>query len=75
MPISVYAGTANELSSWVKDCSINAAMVMTHNLAMDADCINAINRQGLNYIGLLGPTHRKEEVLQLASLAENEVTL
>ena len=66
--------SASELSSWVNDYAINAAMVMTHNLAMDSDCINAINRQGLDYIGLLGPTHRKEEVLQLAGLGEHEVS-
>ena len=63
---------AEELSSWVKDAAVNAAMLMTHSVPIDAQSLSAVSDCGLDYIGLLGPTHRREEVFVEAGLADDE---
>ena len=47
---------------------INAAIVMTHNIAMDALALRALQTSSAEYIGLLGPAHRKQKVLKQAAL-------
>ena len=44
-----------ELSQWVKDAAVNAAMLMTHSVPMDAQSLSAVEGCGLDYVGLLGP--------------------
>lgn len=50
----------------------DAAVVMTHNLKLDAQAINALQgsalRSHLRYLALIGPLRRKHEVLALAGL-------
>lgn len=47
---------------------INAAIIMTHNIAMDALALRALQMSSAEYIGLLGPTHRKQKVIKQAEL-------
>ena len=61
-----------ELSQWVKDNAVNAAMLMTHSVPMDAQSLSAVAGCGLDYVGLLGPTHRREEVFVEAGLNDDE---
>jgi xanthine dehydrogenase accessory factor len=61
-----------ELSQWVKDNAVNAAMLMTHSVPMDAQSLSAVADCGLDYVGLLGPTHRREEVFLEADLNDDE---
>ena len=56
------------LASEVSKCRINAAVVMTHNLQMDADAIQALQDSSIKYLALLGPESRKINVLNLAGL-------
>jgi xanthine dehydrogenase accessory factor len=42
---------------------IDAAIVMTHNIAMDALAISRLQNSTARYVGLLGPEHRKYKVL------------
>jgi len=52
---------------------IDAAVVMCHNLTMDAMAIKSLSDYPLRYIALLGPMHRKQQVLELAGLQEQEL--
>jgi xanthine dehydrogenase accessory factor len=61
-----------ELSQWVKDNAVNAAMLMTHSVPMDAQSLSAVADCGLDYVGLLGPTQRREEVFLEADLNDDE---
>ncbi len=53
--------------------SIDAAILMTHNISLDAEALLALQSSSANYIGLLGPAHRKQKVLQHAGLAPDAV--
>jgi xanthine dehydrogenase accessory factor len=46
----------------------DAAVVMSHNLQMDAEALKRLQGTGLNYLALLGPASRRQQVLQLAQL-------
>lgn len=62
--------SAEELANHVKTLSINAAMLMTHSVPMDAQSLKALSGKDLDYVGLLGPTHRREEVFEEAGIAD-----
>lgn len=62
--------SVEELSDQVQALSINAAMVMTHSVPMDAQSLQALANKGLDYVGLLGPSHRRDEVFQEAGLID-----
>lgn len=64
--------SAEELSEQISALSINAAMVMTHSVPMDAASLRALSGKGLDYVGLLGPTHRREEVFEEAGLIDTD---
>lgn len=64
--------SADALASEVHALSINAAMVMTHSVPMDAQSLQALSGKGLDYVGLLGPAHRREEVFEEAGLADSD---
>ena len=52
----------------------DAAIVMTHNLQLDADAIVALQESSIKYLGLLGPSARKQQVLALGGLEESQLT-
>lgn len=54
--------------------SIDAAIVMTHNIQMDADALAAIQQSSARYTGLLGPNKRRQRVLSTANLTEDSLT-
>lgn len=51
----------------------DAAIVMTHNLQLDAEALAALQTSAVRYLGLLGPIVRKEKVLSLAGLDANNL--
>lgn len=54
--------------------TIDAAIVMTHNIEMDSLAIKALQNSTARYIGLLGPEHRKLKVMNRAGLyTSNEI--
>ena len=64
----------------VKSCSwyqsINAVIIMMHNTELDALALQTLCKltpESLNYCALLGPIHRKREVLEMALLGESEL--
>lgn len=53
--------------------SADAAMVMTHNIALDGRALTQLVGTPLAYLGLLGPEHRKQRVLAEARLDESRL--
>ncbi|MDH1469855.1 XdhC/CoxI family protein [Shewanella sp. GD03713] len=49
--------------------SLDCAVVMHHNLNLDAVALKAIQPFDLKYIALLGPAHRRDKVLEMAELS------
>ncbi len=58
---------ADELSPELLS-SIDAAVVMNHNIEMDAQALNALRHTQARYIALLGPRHRCQRVLEAGAL-------
>ena len=46
----------------------DAAVVMTHNLQLDADALAALQQSSIDYLALLGPAARKQQIFELAEL-------
>lgn len=46
----------------------DAAVVMSHNLQLDADALAALQKSSVKYLALLGPAARKQQVLALGGL-------
>jgi xanthine dehydrogenase accessory factor len=63
-------GAASSLATYCDEASVNAVVVMSHNLQLDADVITALKSTPLAYLALLGPKHRKAQVFELAGVAE-----
>ncbi len=51
----------------------DAAVLMTHSVAMDAHALSNLQKVDLRYLALLGPPHRRREVLELAGLGEADL--
>ncbi|EED34562.1 isoquinoline 1-oxidoreductase maturation factor [Luminiphilus syltensis NOR5-1B] len=63
-----------ELSNYVTEHNVGAAVLMAHDVAIDAAALSALNGTGLDYMALLGPPHRRAEVLAKARLAEHDLS-
>lgn len=56
--------------------AFDAAIVMTHNLAMDSDYLSKLlttSEKKLSYIGLLGPQSRRDKLLQESGVDSHQV--
>jgi len=53
---------------------IDAALVLTHNIKLDAAALTLLQRSSAKYVGLLGPTHRTDRVLDFAELTRSDLT-
>jgi len=64
---------ATHLRQYAQDAKVHAATVMSHNVALDASAIKALEPIGLNYLALLGPASRKRTVLEAAGLKDGKL--
>ena len=53
--------------------TFDAAIVMTHNLQLDANAVAALQASPIKYLALLGPIVRRDQVLELADLDKNSL--
>ena len=58
-----------DLPGYVAEAKVDAAILMTHNVVMDAAALAQLDGS-LGYIALLGPLSRKQQVLRQAGLKE-----
>ena len=54
--------------------SFDAAIVMTHNMQMDADALASLQKSSVKYLALLGPTSRKQQVMAMAELDQQNIS-
>lgn len=66
-------GDLEALATHVSAHPVNAAVVMTHSISLDAAALGLIANLNPAYVALLGPTHRRQEVVAKAGL-ETSVT-
>ena len=62
------------LTRYIGEQVVDAAVIMSHNLAIDADGLRACQGTDLAYLALLGPRHRYRQVLERAGLEESALT-
>jgi xanthine/CO dehydrogenase XdhC/CoxF family maturation factor len=53
---------------------IDVALILTHNIKLDAAALKLVQTSSAKYVGLLGPTHRTDRVLDIAKLTRNDLT-
>ena len=63
----------DELSSHLDLGQVDAAVLMSHNLELDAAALNALHGLPLKYLGLLGPVSRRDRVIDLSGLTLNMI--
>ena len=59
-------------ASWLSQ--IDVALVLTHNIKLDAAALTLVQNSSAKYVGLLGPIHRTDRVLDIAKLSRNALT-
>ncbi len=53
---------------------IDAALILTHNITLDAAALALVQSSSAKYVGLLGPIHRTDRVLDIAKLSRDNLT-
>lgn len=62
-----------ELKNHVAARSVDAAILMSHNVQMDAEALCILQSSSLKYLALLGPDSRRKKVLAAADLTEEQL--
>jgi xanthine/CO dehydrogenase XdhC/CoxF family maturation factor len=63
----------SDLGREVELGTVDAAIVMTHNLEHDATYLGQLAGRGLKYLGLLGPAARREELQSRLGIADGVI--
>ena len=61
------------LTTFAADKDVNAAILMSHNVTIDAHALHALAESPLHYMALLGPTHRKQQVMEQANINQTKM--
>ncbi|MDN4500961.1 XdhC family protein [Alteromonadaceae bacterium BrNp21-10] len=64
--------TDNQQAPWLQH--IDAALILTHNIDLDAAALLLVQQSSAKYVGLLGPIHRTDRVLAQAKLTRVQLT-
>ena len=59
-------------ATWLSQ--IDVALVLTHNIKLDAAALKLLQNSSAKYVGLLGPIHRTDRVLDIAQLSRKDLT-
>jgi xanthine/CO dehydrogenase XdhC/CoxF family maturation factor len=59
-------------ATWLNQ--IDIALILTHNIKLDAAALKLVQKSSAKYVGLLGPTHRTDRVLEIAKLSRSDLT-
>jgi len=63
----------DSLSTYLQTERVDAAVIMSHNVDLDAAALGCCQDAVLDYVALLGPRHRFRQVLERAGLDENQL--
>lgn len=68
---NVICQSSDELPSLLANSNFDAAIVMSHHLPNDRSYLRALVESAIGYVGLLGPSHRRDRLLlEIGSRAE-----
>lgn len=59
-------------ASWLGQ--IDVALILTHNIKLDAAALRLVQGSSAKYVGLLGPIHRTDRVLAIAELSRSDLS-
>jgi xanthine dehydrogenase accessory factor len=65
---NVLSGDPEQLTDYVTRANVNAAVLMAHNVLIDAAALKALQSSPMTYMALLGPVHRRDKVLKQANV-------
>ncbi|MBN3560842.1 XdhC family protein [Aliamphritea spongicola] len=71
---SILSCEVTELAGFVAEKRVSAAILMSHNIRLDAAALQHLQGAELSYMALLGPLNRKADVLAEAGLKETQLT-
>ena len=57
----------------MRDQRVDAAILMSHNVQLDAEALGCCQQVELSYVALLGPRHRYHQVVEQAGLSEQSL--
>ena len=57
------------LVDYMRDQRVDAAILMSHNVQLDAEALSCCQHVELSYVALLGPRHRYHQVVEQAGLS------
>ncbi len=63
------------LASYLQERRVDAVVIMSHNVTIDAEALRLCQSTRLEYLALLGPRHRYLRVLEAAGLDERKLAL
>jgi len=69
----IIKGGEAQLVAAVKATQIDVAIVMTHNISLDAVALKSMTHSTIKYKALLGPAHRKVQVLATAEVTQKQL--
>ncbi len=65
--------TMTDLASTLRPYQFDAAVIMSHSLNRDAAYLKHFSNTSVPWLGLLGPTKRRDKVLKQAGIALNQI--
>ncbi len=65
---NILSGPISELTTFAAEHNVTAVILMSHSVTFDADGLKALHQLPLAYIGVLGPVHRKEQVIERSTI-------
>ncbi|MFB0981727.1 MAG: XdhC family protein, partial [Alteromonadaceae bacterium] len=69
----IIKGEANVLTDFVAEKDVNAAILMSHSVAIDAQALKALAETKIKYLALLGPNNRRQQVISQAEVEEKSL--
>jgi xanthine dehydrogenase accessory factor len=70
----IIKGEANVLTAFVAEKDVNAAILMSHSVSIDAQALKALAKTTIQYLALLGPNNRKQQVINQAEVEEQSLS-
>ena len=64
----IIKGEAELLTSFALEKDVNVAVLMSHNVVIDAQALKALSTSKLQYLALLGPENRRQQVVTQAKI-------
>ena len=71
---NIIKGEAEVLTTFSLEKDVNAAVLMSHNVDIDAQALQALSSVKLQYLALLGPENRRQQVIAQAKVEESSLT-